>query len=340
MARALRIEYSGAIYHVTCRLVGSWKEGDRDLFRDNADRQRFLDSLATRVEAFSVVLHQYVLMRNHFHLVVETPRGNCSAFMQSLLTSYTVYFNLRHQRHGHLFDGRYKAKLVEGDAYLLNLSRYVHLNPVRISSTKDSPMEMLKRLHGYRWSSYLQYINQSKRVEFVTYEPTLAVMEGEVRGRPRRYRQFVESGVGNVDDDFSQVMSLSRLGIGSETFRDELLGRYSKLVASSGRPEDAAFRKIAKTLPADAVLRELIRLMACTREDFVTRSKGTAYRPFAARYLTRFAGLSQREVADILCVGSGVAVNLQLRRFKELVENNRELQRLACKCEEAFKKMM
>ncbi len=81
-----------------------------------------------------MLLHQYVLMANHFHLVLETPRGNCSPFMQSLLTSYTVYFNLRHGRHGHLFDGRYKAKLVEGDEYLLGLSRYVHLNPVFIKA--------------------------------------------------------------------------------------------------------------------------------------------------------------------------------------------------------------
>ncbi len=88
MARTLRIEYPGAIYHITCRLVGSWRDGDRELF---SDRWRFLDALAARVNAFGVVLHQYVLMQNHTHLVIETPRGNCSAFMKSLLTSYTVY---------------------------------------------------------------------------------------------------------------------------------------------------------------------------------------------------------------------------------------------------------
>ena len=80
MARTLRIEYPGAIYHVTCRLVGSWQAGDRDLFVDDADRWRFLDALGARVEAFGVRLHQDVLMQNHFHLVAETPRGNCSAF--------------------------------------------------------------------------------------------------------------------------------------------------------------------------------------------------------------------------------------------------------------------
>jgi len=133
-----------------------------------------------------VRLHQYVLQQNH-HLVAETPRGNCSAFMQSLLTSYTVYFNLRHQRHGHLFDGRFKAKLVEGDAYLLSLSRYVHLNPVRVEELRDVPEEAIERLGSYYWSSYLQYIGRRKRLDFVTCAPTLALMEGAAVDRPRRY---------------------------------------------------------------------------------------------------------------------------------------------------------
>jgi putative transposase len=251
MARTLRIEYPGAIYHVTCRLVGSWRDGDRELFRDDADRWRFMDSLATRVDAFGVVLHQYVLMQNHTHLVIETPRGNCSAFMQSLLTSYTVYFNLRHDRHGHLFDGRYKAKLVEGDAYLLGLSRYVHLNPVRVGALKDSPEEARKHLRTYYWSSYLQYVGRRKRLEFVTYTPTLAQMHKPARDRPRRYRQFVENGLGEVDEELKCAMSVSRLGIGGEAFRDEMQGLYAELVAGTSRPEDAALRNVVEVLTAD-----------------------------------------------------------------------------------------
>ena len=224
MARTLRIEYPGAIYHVTCRLVGSWQAGDRDLFVDDADRWRFLDALGARVEAFGVRLHQYVLMQNHFHLVAETPRGNCSAFMQSLLTSYTVYFNLRHQRHGHLFDGRFKAKLVEGDAYLLSLSRYVHLNPVRVDELRDAPEEAMKRLRSYYWSSYLQYIGRRKRLDFVTYAPTLALIEGAAADRLRRYRQFVEGGVGEPDEAFEGALSHSRLAIGGAAFRSMCTG--------------------------------------------------------------------------------------------------------------------
>ena len=134
MARKLRVEYKGAIYHVTCRMLGNARS---KLFIDAADRMRFLDSLAERVKQYNIRLYMYVLMNNHFHLVFETPEGNCSKFMHSLSTSYTVYYNLRHNRHGHLFDGRYKSKLVDGDEYLLSLSRYVHLNPVKVLSRRN-----------------------------------------------------------------------------------------------------------------------------------------------------------------------------------------------------------
>jgi REP element-mobilizing transposase RayT len=328
------------MYHITCRLVGAWRAGDRDLFVDDADRWRFLDALGTRVESFGVRLHQYVLQQNHFHMVAETPRGNCSAFMQSLLTAYTVYFNLRHQRHGHLFDGRFKAKLVEGDAYRLSLSRYVHLNPVRIAAIEDAPEEALRRLHSYYWSSYLQYIGKRKRLDFVTYAPTLALMEGAAADRPDRYRQFVECGVGEPDEAFVGALSRSRLAIGGDEFQERVQGLYAELIDATVRPEDAAMRRAEKVLCVDQVLHELAHRLKCERVDFTRRSKGTIYRPFAARYLTRYAGLTQRAAADVLGVGTGVAVSLQLRRFEQRVAENPKLNTLARKCDKAFATLM
>ena len=100
MARHLRVEYPGAIYHVTCRMVGSWRTEKTYLFKDDADRERFLDQLAERIEQYNIRLYLFVCMTNHFHLVFETPEGNCSKFMQSLSTAYTVYYNLRRSHHG------------------------------------------------------------------------------------------------------------------------------------------------------------------------------------------------------------------------------------------------
>ena len=112
------MQFEGAIYHVTLRGVER-----RELFRDDGDRERFLDQLCKAVECDGVRVYLFCLMSNHVHLVVETPRANLSQFMHRLQTSYTVYFNLRHQRAGHLVQGRYGAVVVEGDEYLLKLSR-------------------------------------------------------------------------------------------------------------------------------------------------------------------------------------------------------------------------
>ena len=119
MARPLRIHFPGAIYHVSGRMLGSWRDQQDRLFRDDRDRRRFLQRLELGVADFDVRLYLFCLMSNHFHLLVETPQGNLSRFMQSLNTGYTVYFNLRHGRHGHLLDGRYQAQLVARDEYLL-----------------------------------------------------------------------------------------------------------------------------------------------------------------------------------------------------------------------------
>ena len=226
MARKLRVEFEGAIYHVTCRLVGDWRDGDRELFRDDHDRWRFLDSLEKRVDLYGVRLHQYVLMANHFHIVIETPQANCSAFMQSLLTSYTGYFNLRHGRHGHLFDGRYKAKLVQGDEYLLALSRYVHLNPVRVQGLPELKARR-KVLNSYYWSSYLQYIGRRKKLPFVTPDSTLSLVSR--RQAPKRYQQYVERGLSDEMDDWG-LGEESPLSIGGSEFQEEVQDRYVDLV--------------------------------------------------------------------------------------------------------------
>ena len=149
MARALRIEYPNAYYHVTCR--GNER---RAIFKDQADRQAFHDRLQIALENYQVTLHAYVLMDNHFHFVLQTPQGNLSAFMRQFNVAYTGYYNRRHHRVGHLYPGRFKAIVIEAESYLLELSRYVHLNPVRVMRRKDqSVKEKRDYLRNYDWSS-------------------------------------------------------------------------------------------------------------------------------------------------------------------------------------------
>ncbi len=141
-------------------------------------------------DVHQVRVYLFCLMSTHVHLVAETPRANLGRFMQSLLTGYGVYFNRRHRSHGHVTQGRYGARLFEGSAYLLKLSRYVHLNPVMIGRMKSKPLAQRRdELRKYRWSSYPEYIGLAPRNDFVNYEPVLALMEG-CRGKQERARRY------------------------------------------------------------------------------------------------------------------------------------------------------
>ncbi|MCX6356878.1 MAG: transposase [Candidatus Aureabacteria bacterium] len=192
MARPLRIEYPGAWYHVTSRGNGRGK-----IFRDDKDRKRFLEALEESIERFKVEVHCYVLMSNHFHFLLRTLEANLSRFMQRFNTAYTTYYNLRHHRAGHLYQGRFKAIVVEADEYLKELSRYLHLNPVRLKKYKELTVEGKgKILKEYKWSSLPGYVGLMERDEFVTYGTVLGYMGGDTKEGKKRYRDFVISGLG------------------------------------------------------------------------------------------------------------------------------------------------
>ena len=174
MARRVRVLFPGAIYHVYFRGTAR-----KPIFTRDGDRHRFLKSLRERVFDYEIRLYLYCLMFNHGHLLVEPPCANLPEFMESLLTSYAVYFNLSHGQVGHLTQGRYGARLVEGNEYLLRLSRYIHLNPVFTNCWRRRPLaERLERLRRYQWSSYPAYAGLVAPDEFVDYGPILAMVGG------------------------------------------------------------------------------------------------------------------------------------------------------------------
>ena len=183
MARSLRIEFPGAIYHITSR--GNAKQA---IFVDDGDRGRFLDVLSTVVKRFNWLCHAYCLMENHYHLVIETLDANLSKGMRELNGVYTQRFNQRHKRVGHLLQGRYKAILVEKDNHLLSLCRYVVLNPVAIG--------LVRRPEQWRWSSYAAAIGLAKRPSFLTIAWVLSQFGGRKRVAIERYKRFVMEGIG------------------------------------------------------------------------------------------------------------------------------------------------
>ena len=131
MPRPPRIEYPNALYHVTSR--GNARQ---TLFHTDQDRQRFLTQLQDNLDSYGVVLYAWVLMTNHFHLVIRTPRANLSRFMQRLNSSYSLYYRYKHRKPGHVLGGRYKAPVIEDEEYLLAVTRYVHLHPIKTGEQK------------------------------------------------------------------------------------------------------------------------------------------------------------------------------------------------------------
>jgi REP element-mobilizing transposase RayT/DNA-binding CsgD family transcriptional regulator len=183
MTRPLRIEYAGALYHVTSR-------GDRqeNIYLDDLDREDWLAVLAQTCDRFNWLIHAYCQMTNHYHLLVETVDANLSRGMRQLNGVYTQHFNLRHNQVGHLFQGRYKAILVQRDSYLLELSRYVVLNPLRA--------RMIKRIEQWPWSSYPAIMGSSPVPDWLDADWLLGQF-GIRRTRARqKYAEFVMQGKG------------------------------------------------------------------------------------------------------------------------------------------------
>ena len=219
MARPLRIEYPGAFYHVTSR--GNEK---RDIFRSSQDRRKFLSYMESSVVRYGAIMHVWCLMSNHYHLLIETPAGNLSQIMRHINGAYTTYFNVKRKRAGHLFQGRYKAILIDANSYATELSRYIHLNPVRAG--------MVERPEDYPWSSYKSYIGKSRVPEWQKTEFILGYFGStpsfglNTSGDAKiNYMNFVEALLGKKYPSPLEATTASTI-LGSEKFVQKVSRQY------------------------------------------------------------------------------------------------------------------
>jgi len=266
MARQLRIQYEGAIYHLMSR-------GDRreEIFHDDLDRKSFLQTLGLTCQKTGWQVHAYCLMSNHFHLVVETPRANLVDGMKWLLGTYTMRFNRRHKLSGHLFAGRYKSLLVDGRAlgYLRTVCDYVHLNPVRAKL-----LGKRERLQKYCWSSYPSYLREKKKREPWLRCDRLFVEHGLMKKSRRSRLEFarrMEQRRAESNDPSAQQIRRG-WSFGAEDFIARLLDR---MPGSISEHHHARERTQTDEQKAQAIISARLRSLAGQRQILLLAARAT-----------------------------------------------------------------
>lgn len=214
MTRPLRLEFPNALYHVTSR-------GDRreNIYEDDEDREKFLELLDAVVANYNWLCHGYCLMSNHYHLIIETLDGNLSKGMRQLNGVFTQASNRRHKRSGHLFQGRYKAILVDKESYLLELARYVVLNPVRAK-------EMVRDIQDWPWSSYRAMIGVTPQPKWLTTDWLLSQFGKQKKRSMEKYRQFVMDGAEDKSDIWSDLKG--QIYLGDKAFMSSMQKKIGK----------------------------------------------------------------------------------------------------------------
>jgi putative transposase len=283
MGRPLRIEYPGALYHVTSR--GNER---RNIFLDDADRRKLLGILDDYHDRYGILIHCYVLMGNHYHLVVETPQGNLVKVMHGINSRYTGYFNRKYTRVGHLFQGRYRAILVGKDPYLLEVSRYVHLNPVRV--------KVVNKPEQYAWSSYPGYIAKGKEIPWVEYSWILSQFGLDRKTSKKRYREFVSKAVDeSTESPFGDLYGQGILG------KAEFIEKTKGLLEGRQVSQEIVGRnRLRQTAKPEDIL-SAVAAAFNTEIDTLTGKGGgkNTAKKVAIYAIKRYSGLGNQEIGTL-----------------------------------------
>jgi len=335
MARALRLNISGGWYHVTTRGIER-----KIVYTDDTCSIRFLELLEETVERFGVKVHAYVLMPNHTQLVVETPGGNLSTAMQWLNGSYSMWFNRRARRVGPLFQGRFHAVMFEGRTEAWEVTRYVHLNPVRIKGlgldkgrTKAEalglravPQELLRKrrdvLRDYKWNSYHYYAGWKRGPEWLTVTDVLGGGSGSgIDGQRAAYRRYVESALGQTLNESPLERAASGFLLGSADW----IERMRRLLAGD-RKEQKAFRELQKRPEWSDVRRAVESVKGEEWEKFCDRH-GDWGRDVAFYVARRRCGVSLRQLGEEAGISNYYAVAQCITRMTNRLSKDKSLRR-------------
>jgi putative transposase len=302
MARPLRIEFENALYHITAR--GFEK---KTIFLDVSDRKKFLYYLKENLKRYNVLLYAYVLMDNHYHLLIETLMPNLNRFMHDLNTSYSVYYNRRINRVGPLFQGRYKSLLVDKESYLLELSRYIHLNPVRSG--------YVAKAEKYPWSSYRTYLGLDKK-EWINWE----WIRERFGNRPyAEYRKFVFNRL-RGPNPFKDLVAGFILG--SKSFVENIKEKMSK----RGWQAEVPSLKKLKSHTLDEIVEKTARYFRVDKKELLNRRRDYMPRKIAL-YLTRkYTSEKIEDIANKFGIGYP-AVSKAIDRIESEMKIKKEFER-------------
>lgn len=312
MARQLRIEFPGALYHVMSR--GNERN---PICKNDSDRALFIETLKDSAELAGVEVIAYVLMDNHYHMIIKTPNANLSRFMRHFGVTYTVRFNRRYGRSGHLFQGRFKAILIEKDPYLTVLSRYIHLNPVRTKEwEKEKAEEKWEYLRTYLWSTLPGYLEKNKRADWIGYDKIM-----DYFGSPAAFKGFMIEGLKTaLEDPFKEVKN--QLVLGGEAFVDEIKRHLNK---ETKMREIPAVRSLKKALTIDEVIREVGKHFNAKIGAVISKS-GKAMRQIAMEMAYRYTSSNQEEVGEIFGVDYST-VSQNRKRLRGQIERDVRINR-------------
>ena len=298
----------------------------KKIFRDDKDRQTFLEILSQSIRIYNIKLYSYVLMGNHFHFLLETPLGNLGEIMRHFNITYTGYFNRRHKRVGHLYQGRYKSILVNKDEYLSILSRYIHLNPVRLKKMREEPeIEKVEYLENYRWSSLPGYIKRGKREEFIDYEMVLGEYGGDnARGR-KIYKNRIYLDIKEGIEIKDKVIGQSILG--GEEFVEWIKERFLK-----GRQdrESPSLRELKRYRAKEVIMKAIEKVTGKSLEE-IKASKGRL-RQIATDLLYRIGGLKGVEIGNLMGVDYST-VSQGRKRLRGKMQKDKRLREMVSKIE-------
>jgi putative transposase len=323
--RQLRPDFAGALHHVYSRGIDG-----RDIFRNDDDRLFFLHWLGLVVEKFGWIVHVYTLMSNHFHLMIETPEANLSRGMQQLLTNYAQMFNAtsdgnaqgrsrkRRRRRGSLFEGRFKSHLVEKESYLLELSRYIVLNPVRAG--------MVERPEDYVWSSYRAAMGLDPAPSWLTTSWVFSKFGPTIADARPEYRRFVDAGLGIERTPWDDLRHQIYLGTA------EWLAETRAWVEGEERSiEIPKVQRFIARPAAQRVLEVVAEVMDVSVADIV-EDRGGLPRMLAAHLAVKEGLVRLRDAAAMLTLRSSGHISDLVRRCERAIGQQRDVAAMAAEC--------